>query len=124
MRGACNDRVVKASCTPKRSKHRAMGQNNEDIDPVEDALERGWLALEAGRPFDAAKQVDEALALEPDSPDAFTLTGAIKASLGDTDAALEAYERASELDPEYVDPLLSAAELLLDLGEAKDALEL
>jgi predicted Zn-dependent protease with MMP-like domain/Tfp pilus assembly protein PilF len=85
-------------------------------------LDRGWDQLQAGNLAGARVAAHAALKLEPDAPDCYTLLGAIAAGRGDTDEALEQFARATELDPDFVDPVLHAAEVhiwpLADYDEA------
>lgn len=81
------------------------------LDQLETLIEQGWSLLQQGQLDDAEKAARAALTVEPDLPDVFTLLGAISAHRGDVEIALGHYEKASELDPEFVQPLLYAAEL-------------
>ncbi|HWE28983.1 MAG TPA: metallopeptidase family protein, partial [Polyangia bacterium] len=65
-----------------------------------------------------------AVTQDAESPEAHTLVGAVASAEGDVDAALEAFERAMELDDEYLDPVLLAAETYALEGDAKEALRL
>ena len=81
------------------------------LDQLETLLEQGWEFLQTGRFAEAEQAARSALAVEPDLPDVFTLLGSIAAHQGDVEVALGHYEKASALDPEFVQPLLYAAEL-------------
>ncbi|HEX2574340.1 MAG TPA: metallopeptidase family protein [Polyangia bacterium] len=85
--------------------------SQEKLDQLEALLEQGWSNLHQGRFADAEKAARAGLAVEPEMPDIYTLLGAIAAHQGDVEVALGHYEKASEIDPEYVQPLLYAAEL-------------
>ena len=61
---------------------------------------------------------------DPESPEAHTLVGAVASAEGDFDGALEAFERAMELDDQYLDPILLAAETHALEGDAPEALRL
>ena len=81
------------------------------LEQLEALLETGWELLQGGRLDEAEQTARSVLAMEPELPDVFTLLGAIAAHRGDVEVALGHYEKASELDPEFVQPLLYAAEL-------------
>lgn len=81
------------------------------LDQLETLLAQGWEFLQEGRFEEAEQAARKAMAVEPELPDVFTLLGAIAAHRGDVEVALGHYEKASELDPEFVQPLLYAAEL-------------
>jgi predicted Zn-dependent protease with MMP-like domain/Flp pilus assembly protein TadD len=84
---------------------------SHQLDQLETLLEQGWEFLQKGHFAEAEQAARSALAVEPELPDVFTLLGAIAAHQGDVEGALGHYEKASELDPEFVQPLLYAAEL-------------
>ena len=88
-------------------------------------LDRGWSLLERAD-FDAARQsARHAQRLRPEAPDASVLLGAIALAQGDPQESLRWYENAIELDPEYFEPYLAAAQVaLFDLGDAERALQL
>lgn len=89
-----------------------------------DPIERGWQLLEDGKIDEARRIADRAVVSTPESPEAHTLAGAVANAEGDSDGALEAFERAMELDDEYLDPILLAAETMALDGDAPRALEL
>jgi tetratricopeptide (TPR) repeat protein len=94
-------------------------------DPLAEHLDRGWELLKENDLAGARISAQAAQALEPKSPEAVTLLGAIAAAEGDEAAALASYRRAMKLDPEYVAPMLYAAEALLGPDEEyEEALEL
>ncbi|HRI09834.1 MAG TPA: tetratricopeptide repeat protein [Nannocystaceae bacterium] len=88
-------------------------------------LDRGWSLLERAD-YEAARQsARHAQRLRPDAPDASVLLGAIALAQGDAQESLRWYENAIELDPEYFEPYLAAAQVaLFDLGDAERALQL
>ena len=97
----------------------------EADDPLAAHLDRAWDLLERGELAAARTAIDAALAEEPDSPEGITALGAWAAASGEPDDALGHFERAMALAPDYIDPFLQAAELLLyPLGEAEEAIEL
>jgi predicted Zn-dependent protease with MMP-like domain/predicted Zn-dependent protease len=95
------------------------------MDALTAHLDRGWDLLKKNDLRGAEHSAQKALETEPDSPEALTLLGAIAAADGDEEEALEQYRRAMEADPEYVSPMLYAAELLLGPeGDPDEALRL
>ena len=95
-------------------------------------LDRGWALLDRGDVVAARTSVEHAQEVRPDDPDASVLLGAIALAEGDPAEALRHYERAAELDPEYLEPYVAAAQVcLFDLEDppralrfCEDALEL
>jgi len=76
-------------------------------------LDRGWAMLDRGDPAAARTSAEHAQEARPDDPDAAVLLGAIALAEGDPDGSLRAYERAIELDPEYLEPHTAAAQVCL-----------
>jgi tetratricopeptide (TPR) repeat protein len=94
-------------------------------DPLADHLDRGWELLKENDLAGARISAQAAQAIDPKSPEAVTLLGAVAAAEGDEAAALALYRRAMKLDPEYVAPMLYAAEALMwPDEELEEALEL
>jgi predicted Zn-dependent protease with MMP-like domain/uncharacterized protein HemY len=91
---------------------------------MEDLLETGWKQLDEGKLEEAKKCAEAALEADRDSPEAYTLRGAVAGAEGDFEAAQAAYERAMALDAEYVEPRLLCAELCAVEGDAERAREL
>lgn len=95
-------------------------------------LDRGWALLDRGELVAARTSVEHAQEVRPDDPDASVLLGAISLAEGDSAQALRCYERALELDAEYLEPYVAAAQVcLFDLDDparalrfCEDALEL
>jgi tetratricopeptide (TPR) repeat protein len=88
-------------------------------------LDRGWELLGKGNLPAAEKSAREALVLEPESPDAQVLLGQIELQRGRPERAMSRFRKAIELDPDYAEPYLSAAEVaLLELDDPEQALEL
>src|SRR6266568_2495797 len=75
-------------------------------DPLAEHLDRGWDLLKQNDLAGARISAQAAQALDPRSPEALTLLGAVAAAEGDEAAALALYRRAMQLDPEYVAPML------------------
>jgi predicted Zn-dependent protease with MMP-like domain/Tfp pilus assembly protein PilF len=101
------------------------------MDALSAHLDRGWDLLRKNDLDGAGHSARKALGLEHDCPEALTLLGSVAGARGELDEALDWYRKASAADPEYVSPLLYAAEILMgeggDLDEAlgmiEDALE-
>ncbi len=86
-------------------------------------LDRGWALLDRGDVVAARTSVEHAQEVRPDDPDASVLLGAIALAEGDPAEALRCYERAVELDPEYLEPYVAAAQVcLFDLEDPARAL--
>jgi tetratricopeptide (TPR) repeat protein len=86
-------------------------------------LDRGWQLLDGGDARAAMTSGQHAREILPDAPDACMLLGAASVALGDFDGALEHYVEAAQLDPDFLQAQLAAAQLLLyDLGDASRAL--
>jgi tetratricopeptide (TPR) repeat protein len=86
-------------------------------------LDRGWSLLDRGDFQHARNSARQALELRPELPDAAMLLAAISLTEADAEASLEWYERAIEIDAEYVDAQLAAAQVLLyDLEQPERAL--
>jgi tetratricopeptide (TPR) repeat protein len=95
------------------------------MDELSAHLDRGWDLLEKGDLATATVAARKVLELDAESPEAHTLLGAIAAAGGEHETALEHYDRAMELDPEFVDPLLYAAEShFAALGQFDEAIRL
>ncbi|MCX4245711.1 tetratricopeptide repeat protein [Paraliomyxa miuraensis] len=95
-------------------------------------LDRGWALLDRGDHAAARTSAEHAAEARPDDPDAAVLLGAVSLAEGNADDGLRWYERAIELDPEYLEPYTAAAQVCLyDLDDparglryCSDALEL
>ena len=101
----------------------------DDGDPPMDELaahlDRGWELLGRGNLPAAEKSAREALVVEPESPEAQVLLGQIALQRGKPDGAMKRFRKAIELDPDYAEPYLSAAEVaLFELDDPEQALEL
>jgi predicted Zn-dependent protease with MMP-like domain/Tfp pilus assembly protein PilF len=96
-----------------------------DTDAITAHLDRGWDMVQKGDLARAELSARHVIELDADSPEGHTLLGAIAAGKGDTEEAIDHYTRATELDPEFVDPLLYAAEAWLQPpGDIEEALRL
>jgi len=95
-------------------------------------LDRGWALLEQGDAASARTSADHAQQARPEDPDAAVLLGAVALAEGQLDESLRCYERALELDGDYLEPYAAAAQLCLfdlddparALGYCEDALDL
>ncbi len=88
-------------------------------------LDRGWFLLENGDLMAARTSAQEARQIRPDDPDAPLLLGAIALAQEKPTESVEWYERALELDPDYVEPYAAAASVCLaELGRPERALVL
>jgi tetratricopeptide (TPR) repeat protein len=96
-----------------------------ELDAIAAHLDRGWDRLHAGDPAGARVSAARILELSPESPEALTLMGAIAASEGDAEEAMDSFRQAMDQDPEYLDAVLYAAGLAIHtLGDWKHGLEL
>lgn len=86
-------------------------------------LDRGWALLDRGDLSAARTSVSHAQDVRPDDPDASVLQGAIALAEGNAEESLKCYERALELDPDYLEPYAAAAQIcLFDLDDPDRAL--
>ncbi|MBX7083373.1 MAG: tetratricopeptide repeat protein [Nannocystaceae bacterium] len=86
-------------------------------------IDRGWALLDKGELSAARTSVAHAQDVRPDEPDASLLLGAIALGEGNAAEALRCYDRAIELDPEYLEPYAAAAAVCLyDLDDPARAL--
>lgn len=96
-----------------------------DMDAIAAHLDRGWDLLHQGDLAGARVSAGHILKINAESPEGHTLIGAIAAAEGDVDEAMDSLRQAMDLDPEYPDALLYAAELALhNLGELEYGLKL
>lgn len=85
------------------------------------AVLRGRLCLAEGDLVGAQRQLGEALAWDPDEPDAHFLRGQLHEHRGNIPAALRAYTRAIRIDPDEVDFRIARATLRIAAGDHKQA---
>jgi predicted Zn-dependent protease with MMP-like domain len=83
------------------------------MDPLSAHIDRGWEHIENGDLHAAEKSARRVLEMDGSAPEAHTLLGAIASARGEAEEALEHYKKAIDLDPEYIDPVLCAAELCM-----------
>ncbi|HKA90573.1 MAG TPA: metallopeptidase family protein [Haliangiales bacterium] len=83
------------------------------MDALSAHLDRGWDLLRKNDFAGARISAQAAKKLDPESPEALCLLGAVAAGEGAEDEALKLYRQAMKIDGEYVAPMLYAAEILL-----------
>ena len=88
-------------------------------------LDRCWSLLERGDLEGAQSLALKLLRTDGDAPELYVLLGMIDGMQGDPEKALTYYERAMDIDPEYVEPIICAAELQIwELEDYEKALGL
>ncbi len=95
----------------------------DDLDPLETQLERAWDSIARGDFEAAMRSAEQSLEIDDACPEAHNLVGYIHAAGGNLEEALACYRRAIEHDEEYLEPMLNAAEVLLQLGDPRGAIE-
>ena len=96
-----------------------------EMDAATAHLDRGWDLLHRGDLAAARMSANRVLKLNPESPDAYTLLGAIAATDGEPEEALELFRQAMDLDPEHLDAFLYAADLYVhSFADFENALHL
>lgn len=87
-------------------------------------LDRGWSLLDRGDLIQARNSAHQAHTIRPEVPDAAMLMAAICLADGEPDHALEWYDKAIDVDGDYVEAQLAAAQVLLyDLDDPARAIE-
>ncbi len=112
--------------------HRQNGSKSQSAAPPKGSVEkfyaeldRCWEVMESGDIDEAKRLALKLLRTDGDSPELYVLLGMIAATEGNTDEALKHYQHAIEIDPNYVEPMLCAAELYLwDVEDFDKAVEL
>jgi len=89
-----------------------MNDSENGMDQISAHLDRGWSLIEQKSFRKAAFSARQVLELDPESADAYTLVGLAALGEHDADEALEAFERARELDPDFLAPIVYSAEAL------------
>jgi tetratricopeptide (TPR) repeat protein len=84
------------------------------MDQLSAHLDRGWDLVSRGETTRALVSARRALDMDEGAPEVHNLLGYIHAVDGDYEEALECYRRALELDEWYLDPMLNAAEILVN----------
>jgi predicted Zn-dependent protease with MMP-like domain len=98
---------------------------DDRLDPeTERLLDDAWDALAEGDLRSVARALSSARASAPDEPAVIELEASLAREQEDPDAALEAYRRWSEADPEDPEPWLGSAEVYLEYDEAGEAARL
>ena len=101
-----------------------MAPTDGENDRVNAHLERGWALLGRRDHRRAELSARQVLELDPENPEAWTLLGLAALGEGEAEEALEAFDRAAELDPDYAAPVFYGAEALaLDEERLPEALE-
>jgi tetratricopeptide (TPR) repeat protein len=95
-----------------------------EAEALADQIDKGWDQLGRGDLEAARTSADTILKLFEESPEGHALLGAIASASGEPEEALEHFQRAIELDADYLEPILFAAEVCIDLGDTEGALAL
>ncbi len=99
--------------------------DDERIDPeTERLLEDAWDALADGDVSAVARALESARATAPDDPAVIELEAALAREEEEPEAALDAYRRWSESDPDDPEPWIGSAEVYLDYDEPGEAARL
>lgn len=87
-------------------------------------LDRGWSLFDRNELNAARQSAYHAQSLRPEAPDATVLLGAIALAEGDPLESRRFYDIAIDLDPDYIEPYIVAAQIsLFDLDEPERALK-
>ena len=89
-----------------------MNGSDNGMDQVSAHLDRGWSLIAQKSYRKAAFSARQVLEIDPENPDAYTLLGLAALGEHDPDEALEAFDRAMELDPDFLAPVVYSAEAL------------
>ncbi|PYR57024.1 MAG: hypothetical protein DMF85_14865, partial [Acidobacteria bacterium] len=84
----------------------------------------GTLYMKLGQPSRARAAFEQALALNPEYPDANNTLGALLAQNGDIAGALGRFRKALEAKPDYADALINLGYTLFQTGQTEQAYEL
>ena len=111
---------------PKNGSNKSSVNEAEEreLDELMKLMDRVWHLIEEGKLDEAEVEGKKALAADPEAPEGHTLLGMIAAQRNDIPGALAFYKKAAELDPEYIEPLLLAAELHMALDQPDEAVGL
>ncbi len=84
-------------------------------------LEQASLLFEQKRFVESALKYEEVLLLKPDMPDVYNKLGIIYSFTNQYDKALSAFERAVEINPEYIEARVNLSLTLNSLGKYDEA---
>ncbi len=87
-------------------------------------LRSAQAALAAGRPEDAVRLSQEAVAVAPDDPTAHVVRGIALAAQGDVPTAEEALRRALELAPDHLEATIALTRVLVSTGRVESGLDM
>jgi tetratricopeptide (TPR) repeat protein len=90
---------------------------------LEQQLKSGMSQQQAGRLKEAERIYREALAQEPNNPDALHLLGVVLGHMGQLDAALELIRRAIRFLPDYAEACNSLGNVFMQKRELEEALK-
>jgi tetratricopeptide (TPR) repeat protein len=85
--------------------------NSSSVEKFYAELDRCWGLLERGDLDGAQSLALTLLRTDGDAPELYVLLGMIEGMQGEPEKALGYYDRAMDIDPEYVEPIICAAEL-------------
>ncbi len=85
------------------------------------ALRRGLILKDLGRPRDAARAFDQAIAFDAGSPRAWLLLGLSRQDCGEVEAAATAYRTALATDPGMAEAAVNLGTLLQEAGDLEGA---
>ncbi len=101
------------------------GGGNSSVEKFYAELDRCWSLLERGDLDGAQSLALQLLRTDGDAPELYVLLGMIDGMQGEPEKALTYYERAMDIDPEYVEPIICAAEVQIwELEDFEKALAL
>ena len=99
--------------------------DEHDLDPdTQRILDDAWDALEEGDLRAVARALESARAAAADDPAVIELEASLAREKEDPEAALQAYRRWSEADPDDPEPWIGSAEVYLEYDEAGEAARL
>jgi tetratricopeptide (TPR) repeat protein len=81
------------------------------MDQLTAHIDRAWDLIAKGDFPGALRSAERSLEMAPDSPEVHNLIGYVHAQDGRAELAVEAYERAIELDESFVEAMLNAADV-------------
>lgn len=84
-----------------------------ETDALTAHLDRGWDLLGRGQLTEARISANQILSIDEDAPEGHALLGAICAAEGEAEEALEHFQHAIDVEPDYIDAVLYAADLAI-----------